>query len=98
MKHTKGPWKVGFYDDMTAIIVKNKTVCVFDREAFEPQIDYEQEMANADLIAAAPNMLEALTAALAELTLAQTYTAVDVNVITKVKFAIEKATGEKHAR
>jgi hypothetical protein len=64
MKHTKGPWyvspeiKTGIYAD-----TEDGTVYVCDMPEF---VDWETRLANAKLIAAAPEMLEALEYIIAE--------------------------------
>lgn len=81
MKHTKGPWKISYSvanGALTTYAVNKKSV------------DHDQAKANANLIAAAPEMLEAL------------YSALDLienelvnGVVTdKIEAAIKKARGE----
>lgn len=64
MKCTPGPWNVGSYpdDDAVYVVIKNKTICSLDQGYYEKTINEEQCKANAHLIAAAPEMLEALEA------------------------------------
>lgn len=80
-KHTKGPWKVN-PDFMHAFAVEsaNKTICTVDAE-------------NAILIAAAPEMLEALETI--ESWLDATAKNLGITVLhDQVKAAINKAKGE----
>lgn len=86
-KHTPGPWRQGGgYDGIIGILAPedgdgaSKVVCdVFERD---------EQQANAKLIAAAPDLLEALVALLA----AKDLGAHEFNAIDLAEAAIAKAT------
>lgn len=61
-KHTPGPWSVGRYPDDGSLAVVNEklTIALMDQSFYGNQISKEKCEANAQLIAAAPDMLEAL--------------------------------------
>jgi hypothetical protein len=65
--HTPGPWKADRWDIGTGeakrpqIVVQSATDCVaYIQTLWVPDVRHAEEMANARLIAAAPEMLEAL--------------------------------------
>ena len=65
-KHTKGPWKVGRISDAGAFVVESSAgrICIVNFTKGKP-LETEgilQEKANAKLIAAAPDLLEACKA------------------------------------
>ena len=68
MMHTKGPWKIGTYDEDgdIAIVTKKHTIALLDQRVFDyaSAIDDETNKANAHLISAAPDMFDALEKAL----------------------------------
>jgi hypothetical protein len=93
MRHTPGPWQTDQaehdapYQDIRIHAGKGSICCVWIDDA--PLHDYNAEQrANARLIAAAPELLEALKAMLEN---GQDYTATR----DKARAAIAKATGEK---
>jgi hypothetical protein len=63
-EHTPGPWSVGQYpeDPNNYIVTHDQTICTTDQGYYESaaQIDTAEQAANAALIAAAPDLLEAL--------------------------------------
>lgn len=100
-KHTPGPWHIQQGDDGEMLIkpIPGQVVAVV-----EPQADKEEEAANARLIAAAPELLEALMSILEyapqmELCMASRYggesfTYVNFRgYIADAEAAISKATG-----
>lgn len=61
--HTKGNWEIGrsLADLETDIICRGKRICeVKHYKSFKSDPNYKQGIANAKLIAAAPDMLDAL--------------------------------------
>jgi hypothetical protein len=61
--HTKGNWEIGtsLPDHETEIICRGKRICeVKHYKAFKSDVNYSEGIANARLIAAAPDMLDAL--------------------------------------
>ena len=58
-KHTPGPWKVSLTDDTTVIAPDNSVIAEIDGDYNQPDLWPIME-ANARLIAAAPELLEAL--------------------------------------
>ncbi len=57
MKHTPGPW---FYDETSGHEIRNRDIFVAMALDDCPELPYEKAKANALLIAAAPDLLEAL--------------------------------------
>lgn len=57
-KHTLGPWGADASDLRTAINTKKKHIAMVNY--YQPMITDEEHKANANLIAAAPDLLEAL--------------------------------------
>lgn len=103
MKHTKGPWEV--CDDDTSVHSPSQDMIVHTAEmpgdpAMYPQ-SFEEEEANARLIAAAPELLEALKIAEGELRaiseVISTYGVEEclqtVAELKKIRAAIAKAEG-----
>lgn len=102
-EHTEGPWTVGDLekgDQHVLIWASNdesaKTgypLAQLDRTAF----GIEEQIANAQLIAAAPDMLEALELSLDQLAALEGFFegGGEMEAITKAKAAISKATGEQ---
>ncbi len=88
--HTKGPWKVYQYDNKVQIDgIGRKSVCTIHSN--------NEEKANARLIAAAPELLEALedaSAAIDEVGLGGNDHAYHRSVTKVVAEAIRKAKGE----
>lgn len=82
-KHTKGPWIA----DGAQIFTSDTNVA----QANGYRIDRETVAANARLIAAAPELLEALEGALKLIELVMP---IDGDVTRKARAAIAKATGE----
>lgn len=94
MKHTKGEWSVKSFSD-SRVIVKHvihssngDTICKVMRDDND---DSEAELANAKLIAAAPELLEALNSLISEIDDAVMPTSSN-EAISKAKAAIKKAT------
>jgi len=69
MKRTKGKWNVGMYskDPNKYIVAKHQTICTLDQGFYENPIPDAECEANANLIAAAPDMYEALNQVLRDL-------------------------------
>jgi len=101
MKHTEGKWRACCLDNKPHFIFagENKTICSMfcndpnelNYESMEGIVTKEECVANAKLIAAAPEILEALI----EL-LNLDHNAIDItskiNAESKAKYAIKKAT------
>ena len=95
MAHTPGPWTVGEWREPFSITDSRVIRCgdkINDVTAFvtDSQLDHE---ANARLIAAAPDLLEALQAFLGEHNGVYGVSATTTN-IDRARAAIKKATGE----
>ena len=87
MAHTQGPWAItddfiGVYDQ------QGRCVADMDSEG-APEIGYDESLANARLIAAAPDMLAALEDAVEALTEARYYP----SELERFRAAIAKAKG-----
>ena len=98
-KHTKGPWTATKHDQHWVRV--NVTIKAGGNTwvAFMPDEDKEERMANARLMAAAPDLLEALENAVSELdylTVApdSDYARPDDEIIKAAEAAIAKAKGE----
>lgn len=88
-KHTPGPWEVSRRNAWRVADAHDNTVASTGTDS---SISYGAHVANARLIAAAPDMLEALKACLAAL---QAYTGFSTGVEQGMaEEAIAKATGE----
>ena len=83
VKHTAGPWIV---NDTTVMDATGISVCDVDGE-----LSFDADKANAQLIAAAPEMLEALKAIETLTDIDETHTDLLVNDIAEA--VIAKATG-----
>lgn len=101
-KHTPGPWFVVNVGDEDEPMYTVKAARIAGKEprhevALCATGDSPQEMetANAHLIAAAPEMLEALKRARAWIELEMSGTVADCSLITEIDFAISKAGGRK---
>lgn len=91
MKHTKGPWRVELN---TCIEVWNQNTHICDLSGDHESHTEVNDLANARLIAAAPDMLEALEVAL-ETLLEQPDLVGDADMsVRTIKSAIAKARGE----
>lgn len=91
MSHTKGPWK--YEAETKTIRAEVPNYWLASMNSFEGAVDHE---ANAALIAAAPEMLEALEAAKILLMVLDEYVAKENEyVLESIKAAIRKARGEK---
>ena len=87
--HTPGPWAA---DDEACVLAGHKLVADVDvRDLGDNVWDWDTAMANACLIAAAPELLDACKTLLFELTVMQTDAREDV--IRFASAAIAKATG-----
>ncbi len=96
-KHTPGPWADGDTRHIMAAVGNNSVLIAEVHHAIHdtPLLTKEQGRANAALISAAPEMLEALESALALIesgTLRISHD-VDTSAVSKVKSAIAKAKG-----
>lgn len=86
MRHTKGPWKVIKHSKGFEVFSKGEDVSVCEMSA-----DDDQSLKNAHLIAAAPEMLEALTYALE---IIEKKINVDDATLFRFEEIIKKARGE----
>jgi hypothetical protein len=103
-KHTPGPWSAseGFPSDMWHVDMPNRAFVInVSRADADPSMVVEEVQANARLIAAAPDLLEALRDTLRDLvTVAglpdkgKGRTAAQQAALDKARDAIRKATGE----
>lgn len=101
-KHTKGPWDVVKYPKVFSIVSESKRQIAIMTEHYGdcPEIPMsqfersEQDKADAHLIAAAPEMLEALIAGLSCID-QHTDCPVVGPIIEQMQRAIKKARGEK---
>lgn len=61
-KYTPGPWAVGRYpnDPNSYVVTTDQTVCTTDQGYYDNVVDMDQCAANAELIAAAPEMIDVL--------------------------------------
>lgn len=87
--HTKGIWEIGrsIDDCETDIICRGKRICeVKHYKAFKSDVNYSEGIANARLITAAPDMLNALQ------NLENDDNSIPEHVWKLVKAAIAKAT------
>ena len=101
-KHTPGPWQyraTGFYQNPFKILAPRRTGAVANIPHSTIARDGEQE-ANAQLIAAAPDLLEALTAVTACLrgfSGHDDFGPLDDEAVNAALAAIAKAKGPNHA-
>lgn len=91
-KHTPGPWRVERHDGKTEIWSQNHFVARVDDALFMSAKKHGLEDGNARLIAAAPEMLEALASALNFINGYGEQT--KAGIIYEIKSAIAKARGE----
>ena len=93
-KHTRGPWHAGGYMDQ--IVFNDKGFAVASCTVYHGKELAGTSAANARLIAAAPDLLAALEAALGALDECDRFKPglVDINVIVDVREAIAKAKGD----
>lgn len=93
-KHTPGPWR--WSANCREVVAPGKSICRIDPGmliSFHAP-DESERLANAQLIAAAPDLLEALE--IAEAFLARQPQTIDVSgVLGEVQAAIAKAKGER---
>lgn len=98
MKHTPGPW-VTYDDDITQVIASDKDRTLRMGCVFHDSKNLDVVQANARLIAAAPEILEALILAYEELLdiarLQDWHSEPFRGKIDKMTMTIEKATGMK---
>ncbi len=96
-KHTPAPWHVKFSDDdpYDDILIKGSGRSIAKIWLDDaPVPDYNaQQKANAQLIAAAPELLEALKEILADAEMIESFIEGGENYFTKAKNAIAKAEG-----
>lgn len=89
MKHTKGPWT---YSDFNKII--NDDGIIITELSCDRRLSLDEMNANSNLIAAAPELLDALTELLKDYTETDfDVCGLDLELIAKVKSTIKKATG-----
>lgn len=93
MRHTKGPWKAESHRGSYEIWNQNTKIAVIN-EAHEQEQEIGMDLANANLIAAAPEMLEALEIALIRLQQLDTPRNSNALTLGTVVGAIKKARGE----
>jgi len=99
LKHTKGPWKLYFNDKFYSIFgpdetsLNNREVKILDvvKDPIVLKETWERQLADARLIAAAPDMIEAL---ITEYKKARC-SPVDATTIYHLLPIIEKASGQK---
>ena len=94
-KHTPGPWKVR---NVREVFCGNKRICHVNAASREPlsiKDDWDVAAANARLIAAAPDLLEALLRTCAALESVSYSDPSIASAINTARAAIAKATGEK---
>jgi hypothetical protein len=88
VSHTRGPWPVKPTNDRKRFVVGEGLIdCNEIAEVYSEDCDYAEAEANARLISAAPDMIEALHNALAA--------GLPDVVADAVRAAIAKATGEE---
>jgi hypothetical protein len=96
-KHTKGPWSVRCnYFSRWEILYSGGVlagISKHDDPASPPPVNETE--ANARLIAAAPELLEALTEVIADLQFSEVEQ--HANLVTMARAALAKATGESNA-
>ena len=90
MTHTKGPWAVIGEADYLDIVYSSGRIAMLESE--DDQQSHEETKANAKLIAAAPDLLEALKGCLAMME-AETLDEVHSDLAEVVRDAIAKANG-----
>lgn len=75
MSHTPGPWETGCLKTRVEVLPKgwNAPMCIADCHTHYAPDSERERVANARLIAAAPDLLEALEYAIAGMELAQTF-------------------------
>lgn len=100
MKHTPGPWEASQWRVCHSVGGDIGVICDTANNA---KTRTEENMANAKLIAAAPELLEALEELYAVVRgesnwLLNEDSGGDAALDEKIRNAIEKATGEKHER
>jgi hypothetical protein len=105
-KHTKGPWgllDLATHDSIVVWQTKNPkrnlhiATCLDYASANKAasEAEFERCLANAHLIAAAPEMLEALESAVAFFDAHKKTDGIDYDVANELRAAIKKARGEK---
>jgi len=94
MKYTNGPWIVRGKEVGPKIVSDDQSHGMMMAVAYIEQFDYpESHEANAKLISAAPDMLEALKEALPELRGLALFSDVAAELVIKFEAAIKKAGG-----
>lgn len=86
MKHTTGPWNI-YFNSQDSIVIRKMFL---DGQESHVVAECNSGFANARLIAAAPELLEALIECLE-----CEFSVTDKAAITKARAAIAKATGEQ---
>jgi hypothetical protein len=97
-KHTPGPWKATKFNEHTGLIDPHciyiePKVAVVERSVSSPEVD----LANAHLIAAAPDLLEALELCRSELAAMKSeigFRGTTIDVINTADAAIARARGD----
>lgn len=101
-KHTPGPWSVGQYTPTAAFLSIKNHSCVCDPEtmaliACTGPADDRQSQIDADLIAAAPDLLEALQSTYEALLVSYPLHSIEMDrrsaILEQARAAIAKATG-----
>lgn len=87
-KHTPGPWTIDWSSAHQTINSEDKTICNIHPPTFDAD---EEDRANARLIAAAPEMLNALDTAIQHLS----KHGMSPELIKDLKQVYDKARGEK---
>lgn len=95
VKHTPGPWKVDEFTRKTNEINIWADGTPLIAKVHLRDVSINEQFANADLIAAAPDLLEVLDEAYAELLADSHRDGPRSLLLTRIEVAIAKATGEQ---
>jgi hypothetical protein len=97
-KHTKGPWTFIDHQGYNTIEGQGEMIaCIPTREDFRANFKTDEGQANRRLIAAAPEMLEALENLITELNESGAIESIQVKTAIDAVKAIAKARGDKDA-